>query len=339
MTRKIISFSSGSTNFYFDASISDLTNIAVGRRLIFITDSNVFELHKRKFAKKDTIVVPAGEQHKTQATVDYVIGQLVKFQADRSTMIVGVGGGVVTDIAGYVAAIYMRGIDCGFVPTTILAMVDASIGGKNGVDVGIYKNIVGTIRQPAFLLYDYSFLKTLPHHQWVNGFAEVIKHAAIKDATMFKQLQLTTLGKLKKDAAALQQLIMRNAMIKVKVVQKDEFEKGDRKLLNFGHTLGHAIENMLQIPHGWAISIGMVYASHISSHLLGYKYAMDIISLLEKYELPTHADFEMEQAIANIMMDKKRKDNVLHFILLEKTGRAVVKPIDIETLKQILVKE
>jgi 3-dehydroquinate synthase len=338
MTRKIISFSSGSTNFYFDASLDDLTTIAPGKRLIFITDSNVFGLHKRKFAKKDTIVVPAGEQHKTQATVDFVIGELVKLQADRSTMVVGVGGGVVTDIAGYVAAIYMRGIDCGFVATTILAMVDAAIGGKNGVDVGIYKNIVGTIRQPSFLLYDYRFLKTLPHTEWVNGFAEVIKHAAIKDAAMFKQLQLTTISKLKRDSDTLQQLIQRNAMIKVKVVQQDEFEKGDRKLLNFGHTLGHAIEKMLQLPHGWAISIGMVYASHLSSQLLGYKQALDIISLLEKFELPTHADFEMDQAIANIMMDKKRKDNMLHFVLLEKTGKAVVKPIEIETLKQILIK-
>jgi len=338
MTRKIISFSSGSTNFFFDASLDDLTTIAQGKRLIFITDSNVFGLHKRKFAKKDAIVVPAGEVHKTQATVDFVIGELVKLQADRSTMVVGVGGGVVTDIAGYVAAIYMRGIDCGFVPTTILAMVDAAIGGKNGVDVGIYKNIVGTIRQPSFLLYDYRFLKTLPHNEWVNGFAEVIKHAAIKDAAMFKMLQLTSIGKLKRDTTALQQLILRNAMIKVKVVQKDEFEKGDRKLLNFGHTLGHAIENMLQLPHGWAISVGMVYASHLSSHLLGYKYAMDIISLLERYELPTHADFDMQQAIVNIMMDKKRKDNVVHFVLLEKTGKAVVKPIDLDTLKQILIK-
>lgn len=337
MIKKRVAFSSGSTDFYFDGSMADLDSIAKGKRLIFITDSNVFAVHKRKFSKREIIVVPAGEQHKTQATVDFAIGELVKLKADRSTIIIGVGGGVVTDIAGYVAAIYLRGIAVGFVPTTILAMVDAAIGGKNGVDVGIYKNIVGTIRQPAFLLYDHNLLKTLPHQEWVNGFAEVIKHAAIKDAGMFKQLKATTLSKLKRDKAALQKLIMRNAMIKVKVVQKDEFEKGDRKLLNLGHTLGHAIENMLQLPHGFAISIGMVYAAHLSAEITGYKGGLELISLLEQYELPTHASFEMDAAIANLAMDKKRADNVLHFVLLERNGKALLRPIALDALRDLLI--
>jgi 3-dehydroquinate synthase len=337
MIKKRVAFGSGSTDFYFDGSITDIASIANGKRLILITDSNVFEAHKRKFTKKDTIVVSAGEQHKTQATVDFVIGELVKLQADRNTMLVGVGGGVVTDIAGYVAAIYLRGVAVGFVPTTILAMVDAAIGGKNGVDVGIYKNIVGTIRQPAFLLYDHSMLKTLPHQEWVNGFAEVIKHAAIKDAAMFNLLKGTTISKLKRDKASLKKLIMRNAMIKIKVVRQDEFEKGDRKLLNLGHTLGHAIENMLQLPHGHAISIGMVYAAHLSAKVNGYKGGLALISLLEQYELPTHASFDMQQAVANLAMDKKRADNVLHFILLERNGKAVVHPFGLDELKKILI--
>src|SRR5690606_852417 len=130
----------------------------------------------------------AGEQFKVQQTVNEVIEQLIHFGADRQTWLVGVGGGVVTDITGYVAATYMRGIRFGFVPTSILAMVDASIGGKNGIDVGVYKNIVGTIRQPSFLLYDYQFLKTLPETEWINGFAEIIKHACIKDVRMFNEL-------------------------------------------------------------------------------------------------------------------------------------------------------
>ncbi len=132
-----------------------------------------------------TIVIKAGEEHKQQSTVDYIIQQLIEKEADRNTFIVGVGGGVVTDITGYAASVYMRGLKFGFVPTTILAMVDASIGGKNGVDVGVYKNLVGLIKQPEFLLFDYSLLETLPGEQWVNGFAEVIKHACIKDAGCF----------------------------------------------------------------------------------------------------------------------------------------------------------
>jgi 3-dehydroquinate synthase len=334
MIKKRIAFSSGKTDFYFDASLTDLLVLANGRRLVVLTDTNVYEAYKRKFSKVECIVIPAGEVNKTQATVDKVIGELVAKQADRSTLFVGIGGGVVTDIAGYVAAIYMRGISVGFVPTTILAMVDASIGGKNGVDVGMYKNIVGTIRQPEFLLYDYALLKTLPHEEWVNGFAEVIKHAAIKDAGMFKMLQLTRLTTLKRNKDLLHTLVMRNAMIKIKIVQLDEFEKGDRKLLNFGHTLGHAIENMLGLPHGYAISIGMVYAAHLSSQLTGFKKTMDLIQLLEQYELPTHASFDKVQAIANLAMDKKRLKDTLHFILLQKPGKAIIMPIAVKELEE-----
>jgi 3-dehydroquinate synthase len=336
MTKKRIAFSSGVTHFYFGASLDLLPELANGRRVIMLTDTNVFEAHKRKLKKHETIVIPAGEISKSQATVDTVISSLVQMQADRSTLLVGIGGGVVTDIAGYAAAIYMRGIAAGFLPTTILAMVDAAIGGKNGVDVGVYKNIVGTIRQPEFLLYDYSLLKTLPHEEWVNGFAEVIKHAAIKDGSMFKLLKQTKLTTLKRNTELLHKLVMRNALIKIKIVQQDEFEKGDRKLLNFGHTLGHAIENMLGLPHGHAISIGMVYAAHLSAQLSGFRKTMDLIQLLEQYELPTHASFDHAQAIANLAMDKKRLKDTIHFVLLERPGKAIIRPVGIKELEEKL---
>ncbi len=332
MIKKRIQFSSAATEFYFDGNIDMLEKLAYGRRIIILTDDNLYAAHKRKLSGYDTIVMPAGEAYKNQQTVDDIIVQLVAYEADRQTLLVGVGGGVVTDIAGYVAAIYMRGIAVGFVPSSILAMVDAAIGGKNGIDVGIYKNIVGSIRQPEFLLYDYSLLKSLPKDEWVNGFAEVIKHAAIKDAAMFAQLKNYKLSKLKKDPPQLNKLIMRNAMIKIKVVQQDEFEKGDRKLLNFGHTLGHAIENMVGLPHGHAISVGMVYAAHLSSKITGFKHSLELIQLLEQYELPTHASFDKSKAIANLMMDKKRQEGVMHFVLLSKVGKAVIKPIPVEAL-------
>lgn len=334
MTKKRIAFSSGVTDFYFDGSIDLLPVLANGRRLIVLTDTNVAEAQKRKLRKLETIVIPAGEISKTQATVDFVIGRLVELQADRSTLLVGIGGGVVTDITGYASAIYMRGIAVGFLPTTILAMVDAAIGGKNGVDVGMYKNIVGTIRQPEFLLYDYSLLKSLPHEEWVNGFAEVIKHAAIKDGAMFKLLKQNNLAKLKRNKELLLKLVMRNALIKIKIVQQDEFEKGDRKLLNFGHTLGHAIENMMGLPHGHAISIGMVYAAHLSAQLSGFKKTMELVELLEQYELPTHASFDKMQAIANLAMDKKRLKDAIHFVLLEKPGKAIIRPVGLKELEE-----
>ena len=237
-------FSGKTTTYYFDAGFPYLEKLVDKKQTVLLTDENVFRFHQKKFGGWNTIVIKAGEAFKVQDTVNSVIEQLIDMGADRKTFLVGVGGGVVTDIAGYVAAVYMRGLSFGFVPTSILAMVDASIGGKNGIDVGVYKNLVGTIRQPDFLLYDTSLLKSLPKEEWIGGFAEIIKHASIRDAALFRELEKNKLSFYQKDNAALSKLIRRNVVIKSTVVQKDEFEKGDRRLLNFGHTLGHAIENL-----------------------------------------------------------------------------------------------
>jgi 3-dehydroquinate synthase len=275
-----------------------------------------------------------GEEFKQQYAVDSLLQQLIHLQADRSTTLVGVGGGVVTDITGYAAAVYMRGIKVGFVPTTLLAMVDASIGGKNGVDVGHFKNLVGTIRQPSFLLYDTQLLQTLPEDEWQNGFAEIIKHAAIKNASTFKLLEANDLSFFQKKKVALKELVMQNALLKTNVVKKDPFEKGDRKLLNFGHTLGHAIENDNKLSHGQAVAIGMVYAAHLSQQVKGFKDSLRLINTIEQYGLPTHAQVDMQRALQNIRMDKKRVREVVHFVLLEKLGKGVVEPIAIKKLEQ-----
>src|SRR5579872_3436532 len=221
-------FSGKATSCYLDADFSYLERLVDKDHTVLITDERVFGAQQRKFGGWNTIVINAGEEFKVQGTVDSIIEQLIGMGADRKTWLVGVGGGVVTDIAGYVAAIYMRGLPFGFVPTSILAMVDASIGGKNGIDVGMYKNMVGTIRQPQFLLYDYSLLKSLPKEEWVNGFAEIIKHAAIKDAALFRELEKNKLSTYQKDKSALARLIRRNVVIKSNVVEKDEFEQGER---------------------------------------------------------------------------------------------------------------
>ncbi|KAF0240416.1 MAG: 3-dehydroquinate, partial [Chitinophagaceae bacterium] len=177
MQKKTISFSSKKTAFYFDAIFAYLDKLVSKEKAVIITDEHVFTAHKKKLIGWNTIVLKPGEQFKVQQTVDMVIDQLILLGADRNSVLIGFGGGVITDITGYVAGIYMRGIDFGFIPSTVLAMVDAAVGGKNGIDVGIYKNMVGLIRQPSFLLYDYSLLKTLPQAEWQNGFAEIIKHA------------------------------------------------------------------------------------------------------------------------------------------------------------------
>lgn len=253
MDKKKFKFSQKSTNYYFNASFEQLDELTDRSKTVVVTDENIFNAHKKKFRGRNTIVLKAGEEHKVQTTVDSVIQQLIEFKADRKSIVVGVGGGVITDITGYAASVYMRGIKFGFVPVSILAMVDASIGGKNGIDVGVYKNLVGTINQPEFLLYDTSFLKTLPDSEWVNGFAEVIKHACIKDARLFSELEKNNIRIYKKDATALGNLIKRNAIIKSTVVVADEFDQGERRLLNFGHKWGHAIDTKHQLQHCHAL--------------------------------------------------------------------------------------
>lgn len=338
MTTIEYGFSEKKVTYYFDASFSLLADLVPMANTILVTDENVFEQQRQKFEGWKTIVIKAGEEHKQQSTVDYIITELIKLEADRKTFVVGVGGGVVTDITGYAASIYMRGLKFGFIPTTVLAMVDASIGGKNGVDVGVYKNLAGLIKQPEFLLFDYSMLRTLPNEQWVNGFAEIIKHACIKDATLFSILEKFTLHDFQKDETLLADIIERNVKIKTAVVVEDEFETGDRKLLNFGHTIGHAIENMHQLLHGHAISIGMVAACNLSEQLTGLHFdeAKRIVQLLSKYHLPVDIETDDEKVFQVLRMDKKRTSNEMNFILLKRIGEAVIKPIELKVLHQHL---
>lgn len=336
MKKKTYSFSTATVDYYFSGSITQLDEITDPSTTIVITDEHLYNAHPKKFKNRNTIVLKPGEEFKNQSTVDAVIEQLIEMGADRKSTLVGVGGGVITDITGYVASVYMRGIRFGFIPTTILAMVDASIGGKNGVDVGIYKNMVGLIRQPAFIMHDFSLLKSLPDAEWINGFAEIIKHACIKDAVMFKELEATTLKKYQKDKELLGKLIQRNALLKTKVVQQDEFESGDRKLLNFGHTLGHAIENVYELSHGQAISIGMTYACHISEQLSGFKQTEQVTNLLAKYGLPTYAEFDKRKAFENLRKDKKKVKAEMSYVLLHKIGKGMVQNIPLTQLETII---
>src|SRR6186713_1055618 len=336
MKKLTYKFSNSSVDYYLAYGISHLKEIVDQRHAIIITDENVFGHHGTRFKGWNTIVLKAGEEYKIQPTVDSVIEQLILMEADRQTTLIGIGGGVITDITGYVASVYMRGIPFGFVPTSVLAMVDASIGGKNGIDVGVYKNMVGVIRQPKFILHDMVFLNSLPQNEWENGFAEIIKHAAIKDAAMFKELETKTLKHYQSRQISICELVQRNAIIKSKVVQNDEFENGERRLLNFGHTLGHALENQYELSHGQAVAIGMTYASVISQKITGFKEAERLASLISKYDLPTFADFDKQKAFEVLKMDKKRERKEMNYVLLEKIGKGVIKSIPLKQLEEII---
>lgn len=329
-------FSGSSTEFYFSYGISHLKQIADPGTTVLITDENVFNAHAKRFKGWKMIVLAPGEECKVQATVDAIIDQLIGYEADRKTTLVGIGGGVITDLVGYVASVYMRGLRFGFVPTSLLALVDASIGGKNGIDVGVYKNMVGVIRQPAFILHDMVFLNSLPQREWVNGFAEIIKHACIKDAAMFRELETMSLKKYQASKTAICRLVERNARIKAKVVQQDEFEKNERRLLNFGHTLGHALENQYDLLHGQAVAIGMTYACHISEKMGGFKETGKVVRVLERYGLPTYYSFDKQKAFDVLKMDKKRERTEMNYVLLERIGKGIVKSIPLNQLETII---
>ncbi|MFL5811707.1 MAG: 3-dehydroquinate synthase [Flavisolibacter sp.] len=336
MQKQTFQFSNSKVDYYFAAGISQLKNIVDQKSAIILTDENVFGQHEKKFKGWNTIVLKAGEEYKVQDTADTVIEQLIEMEADRKSTLIGIGGGVMTDLTGYVASVYMRGIRFGFVPTSLLAMVDASIGGKNGIDVGEYKNMVGIIRQPSFILHDMIFLNTLPENEWRNGFAEVIKHAAIRDVAMFKELEENDLKYYQKRKVKACELVQRNALLKTKIVQQDEFESGRRKLLNFGHTVGHALETQYELSHGESISIGMAYASRLSKKLLGFKEPERVVALLDRYYLPTHAAFDKDKVINVLKMDKKKIKDSINYILLERIGKGVIRQIPIEQLYQNL---
>ena len=338
MKRTAFTFSRQTTTYYLDASWADFKSVTADRRTILIIDENVSKLHRDKFREWDQLIVPAGEKFKQQSTADSLIQQLIELEADRSALLVGVGGGVVTDITGYVASVYLRGITFGFVPTTLLAMVDAANGGKNGVDVGQYKNLVGTINQPEFLFFDLDFLSTLTVKEFHNGCAEMIKHACIKDVSLFHLLSGESPQRWRTNKLLLTELVEKNVLLKARLVQEDEFEKGDRALLNFGHTIGHAIETAYSMLHGEAISIGMVMALRLSEKYfqLPFTESEKVINLLRSCDLPVEIPADIDKALHLIRMDKKRKGEYIRFVLLKEIGRARTHLLPLNELDSII---
>lgn len=331
-----IRFSKAATQFYFDASVSALPELMPDTHIIYITDTNVKAAHAALFEGKDTIVLPAGEASKSLSMLEKAIMELLAFRADRRCFLLGIGGGVVTDFTGFLAGVYKRGVRFGFVPTTVLAMVDAAIGGKNGLDIGLAKNMIGLTLQPEFILYDYTLLQTLPEAEWINGFAEIIKHAAIYDAALFAELEQQELIRYQEEHSLLSALIRKNAMLKAGVVQQDEFEQGERKKLNFGHTLAHAIENNYNLSHGAAVSIGMNFAARLSAQLLGFKDGERLAALIHQYHLPGSLEYNAQEALDLMQADKKTAGSGIDYILLESIGEAIIRPTRFEEIVPLM---
>jgi 3-dehydroquinate synthase len=331
-------FEQQETTYFLGESLLQLGNHVDRNRAVLVIDENVERHHGHHLHNWKKIVVPAGEELKNMATVETIIDGLTAHEADRKTTLVGIGGGMITDVAGFAASIYMRGIPFGFVPTTLLAQVDASIGGKNGVSHGKHKNLLGIIRQPQFILFDYTLPLTMPAEEWHNGFAEIIKYACIMDAELFDFLEKNKEKALSRDVAVLEYLVEKSVAAKTKVVLEDELETGPRRWLNFGHTLGHAVEKLEHIAHGKAVAIGMVAAARFSEKLMNFPAAdtIRLIRLISDYQLPVAFTSDKEQVFDIFKLDKKREKDVIHFVLLEQTGKATTMPIPIAELKLLL---
>ena len=305
---------------------------------IIITDTNVQKHWGHYFPPGAVITIDTGEEIKTLDTVGSIYDQLLELGADRASFIVGIGGGIVCDVAGFVASTYMRGIRFGFVSTTLLSQVDASVGGKNGVNFGSYKNIVGVFSQPEFVICDQDLLATLPPREFQGGFAEIVKHGAIADDHLFSYLEHNWALALEHDPEVIEKVVYDSVIIKSTIVSRDATEQGERRKLNFGHTLGHAIEKVLQVPHGEAVSAGMVLASKFSEKK-GYLQKHDtarLSSLLEKFRLPVRLEFNRQQVFEAIRKDKKREGDRLKFVFLTRIGKAVVEKIPIQEIVEVL---
>ena len=305
---------------------------------IIITDTHVRECWGKHFPQGDVITIGTGEKIKTFDTVRDIYEQLLKLEADRASFIIGIGGGIVCDIAGFIASTYMRGVRFGFVSSTLLSQVDASVGGKNGFNFGGYKNIVGVFNQPEFVICDPNLLKTLPQKEILSGFAEIIKHGAIADKNLFIYLEKNRDRALALDLAVIEKLVHDSVIIKSRIVNQDEKEKGERRKLNFGHTFGHAIEKITKVRHGEAVSAGMVLAAELAvkKEALAAKDSNRLADLLDKYGLPVRLKFDCDAVLETLRMDKKREGEFIYFVLLSEIGNAYVEEIAIKELEALI---
>jgi 3-dehydroquinate synthase len=331
---------------------AECARLKLGRRCSVVTDSNVGKkfatvaLKSLKAAGFDPVLIsiPAGEQSKSITVVEQCYDQLAAHRLERASFLIALGGGVVGDLGGFVAATYLRGTPFVQVPTTLLAQVDSSVGGKTGVNLRAGKNLVGAFYQPRLVLCDLDTLKTLPAREYVSGLAEVIKYGIIYDAALFASLESCLPKLLKRDTATLSRIVARCCEIKAEVVGQDETEGGVRAILNFGHTIGHAIENSFgygKFLHGEAISLGQVAAARLSHEISGLPVSdvARIENLLLAAGLPVRIKLSKVQGkklFAAMQLDKKVSQGEAKFVLAEKIGKVAwgcqVKPDRIDAV-------
>ena len=313
----------------------------VGKNAVVITNTTVGPLYLAPLVKSleealfhvDVITIPDGEQHKTLFWMEQIYGQLLSFDLDRNSPVIALGGGVIGDMAGFAAATYLRGLPLVQIPTSLLAQVDSSVGGKTGVNLPQGKNMVGAFYQPRIVLIDPLVLRTLDSRELRSGLAEVIKYSIINDRGFFSYLQGNMDKALKLDQSVLPAIIKTCCTIKAAITSQDEREGGIRAILNFGHTIGHAIETLThyhEYRHGEAVSMGMAAAAKLSA-AWGYSAADDcrqLITLLEAAGLPTRLPaFAASDYLQAIQKDKKRADGNIRMVLMKSIGEVFIEEV------------
>lgn len=343
----------------FDGLCEELSELEFGgqkgitdRRICIVTDSNVEKLYGEQVkgllaaqCKKAVLFAfPAGEVSKNLDTVKSLYTFLIEEQFDRKDILVALGGGVVGDLTGFTAATYLRGIDFIQIPTTLLAQVDSSIGGKTGVDFDSYKNMVGAFYMPRLVYMNLSVLKSLDDRQYYSGMAEVMKYGLLRDANFYEWLIENMYEICERDAEILEEMVLRSCTNKKIIVEKDPTEKGDRALLNLGHTIGHAIEKAknFEMLHGECVALGCVAAAYISwkKQLLSMDEYYEIRDMFVPFNLPISVEgIDPEEIVALTKSDKKMAAGQIRFILLKKVGKATINTTVTEDEMLAAVKE
>lgn len=335
-----VSLSNNSYPIYIESGLlkkvaSYLPEVWRGKRIVILSDDNVFSFYGEALIASlgdyecTSVVLPAGEAAKSFNSLPKIYSQFIESQISRSDLLIALGGGVIGDLAGFVAATYLRGVPFVQIPTSLLAQVDSSVGGKVAVDLPEGKNMVGAFYHPKLVLIDPDTLLTLPTRYINDGMGEVIKYGCIKDAALFRLLnEASSFSCL---LPKMSEIIYRCVDSKRLIVEQDPFDKGERMLLNFGHTLGHAIEQYYHYQresHGEAVAIGMYQITRIAEEqgLTKTDTAKTLKEILTKYDLPTSADIDCNRLLVGISRDKKNLNNHLNLILLKEIGESYIYP-------------
>ncbi|MBR2976451.1 MAG: 3-dehydroquinate synthase [Alistipes sp.] len=329
----------GKSTIYFGRVAELLPRLLPAGRVVVITDATIDRLYPDLVRRYEHLIIGYGEASKTLQTAEMLYRRLMELGADRSTFILGIGGGIVTDVAGYVASTYMRGLDFGFVSTTLLGEVDASVGGKNGVNVADYKNMVGTFSHPRFVLVDVAMLRTLPLRELRAGMAEVVKAAMVGDAELFEELERVAGDELYASGERMERIVRAAIEVKRGIVEQDMREGGLRRKLNLGHTVAHALEKCTrEYNHGEAVAIGLVEVSRaaVRRGVMRREDAARVRGVLERLGFDLTPSVARHNILREVKMDKKKRDNMLRVVLPETIGSCRVEEMPFDEFERLL---